>query len=245
MNLLKRFLMNSAFLSMLTSKTYAIFSHFLSIPWRIKALFICHVSIGAKIIGWKSICLGRNSVISAGTWININHRGNGIQFSIGNNSFIGRDNFFTVGNNISIGPYCLTASNCSFIGSSHVIVDPLKPYLTTGVTDHWSITVGANCFFGYGASVIGNVVIGHGCVIGAHCQVKSDIPPFSMVVGNPAVVVKRYDFKEKKWTKDFDKPDFEVGLNEIEYIEGLKRNLNGKFPFMPISVSNCLFGDAI
>lgn len=48
---------------------------------------------------------------------------------------------------------------------------------------------------------IGNVEVGKGCVIGANAVVTKNIPDYCVVVGNPARIVKRYDFKEKKWIK--------------------------------------------
>lgn len=45
----------------------------------------------------------------------------------------------------------------------------------------------------------GNVEVGKGCVIGANAVVTKDIPDYCVVVGNPARIVKQYDFKEKKW----------------------------------------------
>jgi len=245
MNKFKKLLINNAFTSLLTTRVFSILLHIHALYWRVKSYFFCHVAFSAKIIGWKNLKLGCNSVISGGTWINVNNRdssGN-IQVNIGKNVFIGRDNFFTVGKKITVGPYCLTATNCSFIGSSHIISDPFKFYMTTGVTNDWEIIVGANCFFGYGASVVGNVEIGHGCVIGAHCKVMNNIPPFSMVVGNPAVIIKRYDFEEKKWSKDFD--SLKSWPSEDEYIRILEESLNGKYPFMPLSVSNDFFGDTV
>jgi carbonic anhydrase/acetyltransferase-like protein (isoleucine patch superfamily) len=37
------------------------------------------------------------------------------------------------------------------------------------------------------------VTIGHDSVIGAHSLVNRDIPPFSMAVGSPAVIVRKID----------------------------------------------------
>ena len=47
-----------------------------------------------------------------------------------------------------------------------------------------NVTIGA-C-----ACVIGGITVGHDSVIGAHAVVLKDIPPYSIVVGNPAKVVK-------------------------------------------------------
>lgn len=50
--------------------------------------------------------------------------------------------------------------------------------------------IGDNCFVGVGSIVMPGVRIGDGSVIGAGSVVTKDIPPGSLVVGNPARVVK-------------------------------------------------------
>ena len=44
---------------------------------------------------------------------------------------------------------------------------------------------------GSGATILSNVVIGEGAFIGAGSVVTKDVPPFSVVTGNPARVVKQ------------------------------------------------------
>ena len=46
------------------------------------------------------------------------------------------------------------------------------------------------------------VKIGDGCIIGLGSIVTKDILPFSVVAGNPARVIKQYDFNIQKWTKN-------------------------------------------
>jgi acetyltransferase-like isoleucine patch superfamily enzyme len=179
------------------------------------------------LLGKNHIRVGANSCISEGCWFNVNHRnGNNIAINIGNNCFIGKQNFFTSGDIITIGDYALTTIGCRFIGSTHIINVPDEPYLLTGTTSGDKIEIGVNCFIGAGATVLGNVKIGHGSVIGATSLVLSDIPPFSIAIGNPAKVIKRYSFVQKAWV-----PVSEITLedeasmpSEQEYLIHLKAN---------------------
>jgi acetyltransferase-like isoleucine patch superfamily enzyme len=153
-----------------------------------------------QLIGAANIAIGDNSCISERTLINVNQRRPGeLEVIVGENCFIGRDNFFSSGNAIYVGHYTLTTTGCKFICSSHVIDDPRIPYISSGTTLSDSIRIGANCFFGAGSMVIGNVSIGHGSVIGAGAQVTKNVPPFSIVIGSPAKIIKRYSFSEKTW----------------------------------------------
>jgi serine O-acetyltransferase len=49
-------------------------------------------------------------------------------------------------------------------------------------------TVGNKCFFFAGAAVLGGVMIGDGCVIGAHAVLTDDMPDGSLALGVPAKV---------------------------------------------------------
>lgn len=209
------------------------------LPVGLQCWFISIRSVGSKtkvgkgsyihksvhILGKEQVSLGSNSCISEGCWLNVNHRTESNKaIQIGNHCFIGKGNFFSSGRKIEIGDYSLTTIGCRFVGSSHHIDNPLQPYLTTGTTDTDSIVVGVNCFIGAGATVIGNVKIGHGSVIGANALVLSDVPPFSIAVGNPAKVIKRYSFMQDKWlnTNDFSESDEKEQLSESNYLKNLQ-----------------------
>ena len=51
--------------------------------------------------------------------------------------------------------------------------------------------VGDNVTIGANVCVIGNIKIGNNSIIGAGSVVVKDIPPYSVVVGNPGRVIKR------------------------------------------------------
>lgn len=202
-----------------------------------------YVASDARLIGISRIRLGKNVVIGRGSWLNINDRApKSDGLTIGDNSFIGMRNFFTVGRSIILGEYCLTTMNCAFIGSSHRYDDPTSAYMMTGTNLDADIYVGGNCFFGYGAQVIGSVRIGHGCVIGAGAVVRSDIPPFSLAVGNPAKVIKRFDFSAKKWVA-WPCDGLEEGPPETDYIEQLRKQHG--YVIHPISAAATSLGNIV
>jgi tetrahydrodipicolinate N-succinyltransferase len=98
-------------------------------------------------------------------------------------------------------------------------------------------------WFGAGVSVIGNIKIGHGCIIGAGSLVNKDIPPFSIAVGSPCKVIKRFDFLNKKWI-NINEYSLENNLlipDEAAYLERLKK-LNPKIN-MPILATTKKYGN--
>ena len=63
------------------------------------------------------------------------------------------------------------------------------------------VHIGADSWIAYNACIMPNVTIGRHCIIGALSVVNKDIPSYSVAVGSPAEVVKRYDFDRKEWIK--------------------------------------------
>lgn len=90
-----------------------------------------------------------------------------------------------------------------FHGASSSIVSP-SAILGKNVTLRQNTTIGAKGFDGEADSpiieddvtigpnscIIGKIIIGKGSVIGAGSVVVKDVPPYSVVVGNPAKVIK-------------------------------------------------------
>jgi len=80
------------------------------------------------------------------------------------------------------------------------------------VDESYSIVIGSDCWIGQGAMLVGGITVGDGAVVLAHAVVTKDIPPYSIVGGIPAKVIKyRYDeetinflLQNKWWGKDID-----------------------------------------
>jgi len=58
-----------------------------------------------------------------------------------------------------------------------------------------SVWIGANCV------VTAGVTIGKHAIIGAGSVVTKNIPDYSVAVGNPARVIKKYNFTTNSWEK--------------------------------------------
>lgn len=195
-----------------------------------------------QVYGWKNVRIGRYSILCEGTLINaMNRVTDEITLDIGDHCFIGRENYFNTGRAIRIGDYCLTANNCRFLGSSHDIRVPTIPYLARPAVADEEITVGPNCWLGDGATVLASVTIGYGSIVGAATVVTKDVPPYSIVVGNPGRVVKRYSPSKQGWVRLEDWDPAEVLPEESSYLEALRR----EYPTLrgPLVGSARSFGD--
>lgn len=63
-----------------------------------------------------------------------------------------------------------------------------------------TITIGSDVWIGQNAVLLGDLTIGDGAIIGAFAVVAKDVPPYAVVVGNPAQI-KRYRFTEEQIAK--------------------------------------------
>ena len=198
-----------------------------------------YVDPSVRILGWRNVVVGNNAILSEDVWLNVNHRDEETKrIIIGNNCHIGKRNFFSAGPVIHIKDYSFTGIDCHFLGCAHVTDSPMVPYLASGLSLGDIIEVGVNCWLTTSVTVMQGVRIGCGSVIGARSVVVNDIPPFSIAVGNPCKVIKRYDFKNNRWvdisawTTELEK----LIPTESEYLTLLKAKC-GKIPLALIASS--------
>lgn len=53
------------------------------------------------------------------------------------------------------------------------------------------VRIGDKTWIGFGASILKGVSVGEGAVVGANAVVTRDVPPYTVVAGNPARVVRQ------------------------------------------------------
>ena len=108
-----------------------------------------------------------------------------------------------------IGKFCAIAAETRFIMTGDHKMDAISTYPFPLFQQGWEsafnfndvpvkgdIIVGNDVWFGYGCLIKGRVNIGHGAIIAAGAVVVKDVPPYAIVAGNPAKVVKmRFDEK--------------------------------------------------
>ncbi|MDA8162886.1 MAG: hypothetical protein M0022_08325 [Desulfobacteraceae bacterium] len=111
-------------------------------------------------------------------------------------------NRIEIGNNVLMGSYVLiTDHNHGYYDSLHSTrhESPYIPPARRMLTEDGHITIGDNVWIGSMVSILPNTTIGNGSIIGCNSVVKGDIPSYSIAVGNPAKVIKKYSFDKEIW----------------------------------------------
>ena len=101
---------------------------------------------------------------------------------------------------VTMGENSTSGQNCFIGGQSHIFKDVSKDFLRQG-EETKQVIIGKNVWIGSNAVVLLGVKVGDNSVIGAGSTVVEDIPPYSVAVGNPARIVKRYNFETKNWER--------------------------------------------
>ena len=128
---------------------------------------------------------------------------NCIAVQMGRYSYMGKNNSVT---NTKIGSFCSIASYCAIGGGDHcmtmISTSPVfvghknifkKNFGRVMPDMHKEVNIGHDVWIGENVFINDGLTIGNGAIIGAHSVVTHDVPPYSIVVGAPAKII-RYRF---------------------------------------------------
>ena len=146
------------------------------------------------VLPWNKFELGAHSTIEDFSTVN-----NGVgHVIIGDRTRIGLGNTLigpvTIGNDIRL------AQNVVLSGLNHNYTDINLPIHAQGVSTA-PIVVEDETWIGSNAVIVAGVTVGKHCIVAAGSVVTKSVPPYSVVVGNPARVLKQYNPETKNWEK--------------------------------------------
>ena len=127
----------------------------------------------------NQILVGRNTILSC----------NDARIRIGNSVSIGPFCFFASKSNIEIGSNISIGSGAHLMAGGHVVNDPDTPIIQQSRTSK-GIVVSDGAWIGSGTKLLDGVTIGRNSIVGAGSVVTKDVPPWTLVLGNPARVIK-------------------------------------------------------
>ncbi len=98
---------------------------------------------------------------------------------------------------VHIGNYSSLSAHVAVVGSDHILDKPGVPIVFSGRPPSCVTTIGHDVLVGHGAILLRGIMIGNGAIVGTGSVVTKDVPPYAIVVGVPAKVL-RYRFDERE-----------------------------------------------
>jgi len=146
------------------------------------------------VLPFNQFILGDHSTIEDFSTVN-----NGVgDVIIGHHTLIGMGN--TIIGPITIGNNVIFAHNIVASALNHEYRDVNLPIHEQKILTA-AIIIEDECWVAANAVITSGVTIGKHSVIAAGAVVTKNIPPYSVAVGNPAKVIKQYDFEKKEWVR--------------------------------------------
>lgn len=104
----------------------------------------------------------------------------------------------SIGNNVLMASHIYISDNShGFYKGEHQSSPNEAPILRSYYVA--PVEIGDNVWIGEVVIVMPGVTIGKGCIIGANSVVTKSISSYCMAVGQPAKVIKKFDFSINKW----------------------------------------------
>jgi acetyltransferase-like isoleucine patch superfamily enzyme len=147
---------------------------------------------------FKKIFIGKRVRIFPGARIEVVDKNASITFE--DNISIGQNLHITSATNLTIGKNTTIAENV-FITSVEYNYQEINVHIMEQKNIIQETKIGENCFIGYGAVIQAGTILGKQCIVGANAVVRGTFPDYSVIVGVPAKVVKRYDEKSGTWRR--------------------------------------------
>ena len=162
--------------------------------------FIHHYGKGSKVryrtrmdvLPFNKFSLGKGSTIESFSTVN-----NGVgDVIIGDGTLIGMSNVII--GPVNIGNNVILAQNIVVSGLNHeyrntdIAIKDQKIITAT-------ITIEDDCWIAANTVITAGVTIGKHSVVAGGAVVTKDVPPYSVAAGNPARIIKRFDFETDNW----------------------------------------------
>lgn len=106
--------------------------------------------------------------------------------------YIGKGAYWALKGGVELGTNIIFGPKTSIWTYNHDYNSPESiPYGGADILK--KVYIGDNCWIGYGVTILPGAVIGEGSIISANSVVRGIIPPNSLVMGNPASVIRTLD----------------------------------------------------
>jgi acetyltransferase-like isoleucine patch superfamily enzyme len=163
---------------------------------------ICHIpsynirsSWYRRVLGWR---IGPKVAIHMGQYVQMTGiRSSGKKVSIGKGSVINWNCMLYTTGGILIGENVSISAGVWLVTGTHAMNDPLFP------AAYKPIVISDYAWIGMRATILGGVTIGEGAVVMAGAVVTRDVPPYTVVGGVPARVIRQRELQAPSYSLVF------------------------------------------
>ena len=163
-----------------------------------KAGFPSYMGKPLSIIGLKKLSIGKRVRIYPNLRLEIH--GQKSEVIIDDNVAIAQNVHITTGSILKIGKGTTILANTFITDIDHDYQQINVPILEQKNIIR-KTSIGENCFIGIGAAIQAGTILGKQCIVGTNSVVRGEFPDYCVIAGNPAKIIKQYNFGTKKWEK--------------------------------------------
>jgi acetyltransferase-like isoleucine patch superfamily enzyme len=155
------------------------------------------------IAGGRYVSIGKNCYFGEHLTLVAPDEVNGERYTprctIGDNCAFGSANVISCTSSITIEDDVTTSIHV-FIGDSYHGYDNVElPVGRQPMRGHAGVVIGEGSFLGIGSAVLQGVHLGKHCFVGANSVVTRSFDDYTVIVGNPARAIRRYDPGSRAW----------------------------------------------
>ncbi|KQX18547.1 MULTISPECIES: DapH/DapD/GlmU-related protein [unclassified Sphingomonas] len=152
-----------------------------------------------RLTGLKNMHVGDDVTIAqAACILVVRDLVNDPRLSIGNGTKIGEFAHIVCSHDVSLGKDVLIAHRVFISDCGHAFGNVDLPILHQGLEKGASVSIGDGTWLGENVCIL-SATVGRNCIVGANSVVTGVIPDYSVVVGAPAKIVRRFCTSRRRW----------------------------------------------
>jgi acetyltransferase-like isoleucine patch superfamily enzyme len=174
--------------------------------WDTRKYLAHRMSIGSSVLIGKDVQFGISSP-------DREKKGDPV-IIVGDNCVIVRRVQISARNCVHLERDVVLAASVLVMDHNHGYENVDLPIRDQGDTSGGKIRIGQGSWVGYGAAIVcseGELVLGRNCVVAANSLVTRSFPPYCVIAGNPARVVRQFDPVKKCWLPEYGQPRVQAG----------------------------------